>query len=85
MYASEHSFDFRYGSNGLWGHGAYFAVQASYSARSFAYSNPASGLQQILLALVLTGEGISLGSDRQLTKPPVKPTLSGEEFHGRIV
>lgn len=76
VYASEHGFDFRYGGNGLWGHGAYFAVKPSYCARSFAYQD-GFGFRQILLALVLTGESVSLGSDNSLTKPPVKPSPIG--------
>ena len=76
VYASEHGFDFRYGSNGLWGNGAYFAVQAKYSAQNFAYRN-SSGFFQIILALVLTGESVLVAPDSALSKPPVKPKPGG--------
>ena len=70
IFKSEQGFDFRFSSQGLWGTGTYFAVNASYSDR-YTYSS-ASG-KQMILALVLTGETHRCQSDGSLKKPPVKP------------
>ena len=64
--------DFRYSNqhrNLLWGKGAYFAVNASYSDN---YSHHNSSGKQMLLVRVLTGQSYSYGSrnDTSLTKPP---------------
>ena len=70
IYNSEKGFDFRFSNQGLWGEGAYFAVNAQYSDR-YAYE-PSSGRRQFFLAMVLTGESYSCGEDRSLKKPPLK-------------
>ena len=72
---SEHGFDFRKASQGLWGEGAYFAVNASYSGGSYAYHK---GNQiQIILAKVLTGDTCHFQqSDNSLKQPPIKPRPS---------
>ena len=70
IYNSEKGFDFRFSNQGLWGEGAYFAVNAQYSDR-YAYE-PSSGRRQFFLARVLTGESYSCGEDRSLKKPPLK-------------
>ena len=78
IYESEHGFDFRHsGSSSLWGKGAYFAVNASYSCRSYAYRSPL-GYQQIFIAFVLTGDSIRMASDRTLVTPPSKDDGSGD-------
>ena len=64
--------DFRYSSEDrslLWGKGAYFAVNASYSD---SYSHRSSCGKQMLLVRVLTGQSYSYGhrKDPSLTKPP---------------
>lgn len=64
--------DFRYSSEDrslLWGKGAYFAVNASYSDN---YSHRSSCGKQMLLVRVLTGQSYSYGhcKDSSLTKPP---------------
>ena len=70
IYNSEKGFDFRFSNQGLWGEGAYFAVDAQYSDR-YAYE-PYSGRRQFFLAMVLTGESCTCGEDRSLKKPPLK-------------
>ena len=66
--------DFRYSRRDyqlLWGTGAYFAVNASYSDR-YCYIDSNSGMKQLLLVRVLTGRSCSYGktNDPNLTKPP---------------
>uniref|UniRef100_A0A1X7SX17 Poly [ADP-ribose] polymerase n=1 Tax=Amphimedon queenslandica TaxID=400682 RepID=A0A1X7SX17_AMPQE len=60
IYKSEHGFDFRHGNQGMWGRGAYFAVNASYSGGSYAFNSPQG--RQIFLAFVLTGDSIAMQS-----------------------
>ena len=77
VYGSEHGFDFRYGGNGMWGKGAYFAVNASYSSNGYAHTLPDRS-RQILLAFVLTGDSVEVSSGaNSLSKPPAKPRGSG--------
>ena len=73
VFKSEHGFDFRFSSHGMWGEGTYFAVNAQYSDR-YAYS--ARDSKQIILAKVLTGETCHCPPDGSLKKPPVKPSQS---------
>lgn len=66
--------DFRYSRRDyqlLWGTGAYFAVNASYSDR-YCYIDSSSGMKQLLLVRVLTGNSCSYEkrNDPDLTKPP---------------
>ncbi len=66
--------DFRYSRRDiplLWGAGAYFAVNASYSDR-YCYIDGSSGMKQLLLVRVLTGYSCSYGkrNDPDLAKPP---------------
>ena len=70
IYTSEHGFDFRYGGSGVWGKGAYFAVNASYSGGSYAF--PSSHGRQIFMAYVLTGESKEMPSNPSLVTPPSK-------------
>ncbi len=76
IYNSEKGFDFRCGAKGLWGKGAYFAVNASYSVNGYAYTK--EGGKQIILALVLTGLSYSSPPNQELEKPPCKPTGDGD-------
>ena len=71
--SSEKGFDFRYGSEDcLWGKGTYFAVQASYCDRQFAYKKGAD--KQIFVARVLTGISFAMSQpNRSLKEPPTKP------------
>ena len=73
VFKSEHGFDFRFSSHGMWGEGTYFAVNAQYSDR-YAYS--VSDSKQMILAKVLTGETCRCPQDGSLKKPPVKPSQS---------
>lgn len=66
--------DFRYSRRDyqlLWGTGAYFAVNASYSD-NYCYINQSLRVKQLLLVRVLTGKSFSYGkkNDPSLTKPP---------------
>ena len=66
--------DFRYSRRDyqlLWGTGAYFAVNASYSDK-YCHIDSNSGMKQLLLVKVLTGNSRSYGerNDPNLTKPP---------------
>jgi hypothetical protein len=70
IYNSEKGFDFRFANQGLWGEGAYFAVNARYS-NAYAYVLP-DGRQQFFLALVLTGIIHTCDQDKSLKKPPLK-------------
>ena len=71
IYKSRQGFDFRFCStHTLWGTGTYFAVEARYSDAKYAYH--LSGVKQLILAKVLTGEAYqSPTPERDLTKPPV--------------
>lgn len=71
--SSEKGFDFRYGSEDcLWGKGAYFAVQARYCDRQFAYKKGDD--KQIFVARVLTGISFAMVQpNRALKEPPTKP------------
>ena len=66
--------DFRYSRRDyqlLWGTGAYFAVNASYSD-NYCYIDQTHNVKQLLLVKVLTGNSCSYGrtNDSSLTKPP---------------
>ena len=67
--------DFRYSNPDkslLWGKGAYFAVNASYSDGYSYRDSSSSGSKQMFLVRVLTGNSCSYGRrhDPTLTKPP---------------
>ena len=70
IFKCEQGFDFRLSSQGIWGTGTYFAVNASYSD-DYAYKS--GSRKQIILAQVLTGETFRSPGDRSLTQPPKKP------------
>ena len=85
IYKSEHGFDFRYGASGIFGRGAYFAVNASYSANSFAFGTP-RGHRQIFMAFVLTGDSkVMSRGDRSLVAPPKKIDGVYDSVTGRSV
>ena len=69
IFKSEHGFDFRFASTGMWGEGTYLAVSAQYS-NNYAYS--VGDTKQMILAKVLTGETCRCQPDGSLKKPPVK-------------
>jgi len=71
IYSGKHaSFDFRLSKEGLWGRGAYFAVNASYSHK-FKYNNGRAF--QMFLADVIIGDFIETEPDSKLIAPPPKP------------
>jgi RNA recognition motif-containing protein len=78
IYSSEHGFDFRFSNSGVWGKGAYFAVNASYST-NYAY-RPSTGYQQIFMAFVLTGHSKDTRPDTSLTMPPCKDGSTKERY-----
>jgi hypothetical protein len=72
IYNSEQGFDNRLSSSpGLWGEGAYFAVQASYS-NNYAFTTP-DGYKQMFMAMVITGITCKYDqhNDRTLKAPPI--------------
>lgn len=77
IYRSEHGFDFRFGAHGLWGKGAYFAVNASYS-NSYAYTS--GNQRQMFVVFVLTGDSCTIPQDRSLDKPPIKNSSTPERY-----
>ena len=81
IYRSEHGFDFRFGSSGMWGRGAYFAVNASYSS-NYAYRSvdPTCSGRQIFMAYVLTGDSKKMRADSSLVVPPCKEGRTDERY-----
>ena len=77
IYSSEHGFDFRFGNSGMWGNGAYFAVDAKYSA---SYSYRGHYGSQIFMAFVLTGCTVSKSPDSSLRVPPFKSGSEHERY-----
>jgi len=69
IYNGDSSFDVRFSSNGMWGKGNYFAVNASYS-NSYAYHSK-EGVKKMLVAWVLTGYSYFCPS-HPYTKPPLR-------------
>lgn len=72
IFKSEQGFDPRYSSQGMWGTGAYFAVDAKYSDN---YSHISGIFKQMILARVLTGDTCRCAPDSSLKMPPLKPCL----------
>ena len=81
IYRSEHGFDFRFGRFGMWGKGAYFAVDASYSA-NYAYMS--SSGRQILMAYVLTGHSKKMHPDSTMVAPPIKECSIDEQRYDSV-
>ena len=76
IYNSERGFDARFSRPGMWGTGIYFAVNASYSAKSYAYEQ-LNKSRQIFLARVLTGDSMMCKPSRSLKMPPLKSSVDG--------
>ena len=74
IFKSEHGFDFRFASTGMWGEGTYFAVNAQYSNN---YAHSVGDSKQMILAKVLTGETCRCQPHGSLKKPPVKSQPRG--------
>jgi hypothetical protein len=60
----------RRSGNGMWGHGVYLAVNASYS-KNYSFSCP-NGHKQFFLISALLGDTIELKPDSSLRTPPSK-------------
>ena len=67
IYKGGEGFDMRFSTEGMWGRGNYFAVNASYS-HAFAFKE--NGVCKLFAAKVLTGNSYLSVPDRTLTKPP---------------
>lgn len=76
IYRSDKGFDFRFSNSGMWGNGIYFAVNASYSAKTYSFTQFMTGDKQIFLARVLTGDSKELPPDKSLKMPPLKDSCS---------
>ena len=72
IYESEDGFDMRYSAEGMWGRANYFAANASYS-NSYAHTNASTGLKEMFLVKLLTGESYNCAPDSTLRVPPPKP------------
>ena len=80
VFRSEKGVDFRFSREGLWGTGAYFAVNASYSD-AYAYSTPGGiNEKQMFICQVLTGDCYDAGTttDKSLRQPPLKSSQGHE-------
>ncbi len=76
IYRSNTGFDARCSRQGLWGHGSYFAENASYSD-SYAYKNGA--MKEMFAASVLTGISFFSEQNNGLTRPPKRqPLINGD-------
>lgn len=76
VYNSERGFDARFSRPGMWGTGIYFAVNAAYSAKSYAYEQLDKS-RQVFLARVLTGDSIVCSPSQALKMPPLKDSADG--------
>ncbi|CAF3315824.1 unnamed protein product [Rotaria sp. Silwood2] len=71
IYNGEYGFDMTFSTSGMWGIGAYFAQNASYSCGGYEYKLP-NGKAQAFLAQVLTGDVYDCNPDSSLRRPPKK-------------
>jgi hypothetical protein len=80
IYDDEFGFDMRHSSNGMWGPGIYFAVNASYSKDKYAYKNRTTSTRTIFMARVALGDVVELKNDPTIKLPPEKPLSQGKKF-----
>ena len=73
---SEEGFDHRCSREGLWGAGAYFAVESRYS-QNYAHNLPTAPQKQLVLARVLVGDSKEMAPARHLRRPPDKEGREG--------
>lgn len=76
IFKSEQGVDSQYSSQGMWGTGTYFAVDASYSDR---YSHQSGSFKKMILAKVLTGDSCRCAPNSSLKMPPLKPCLKARD------
>lgn len=76
IYEGEDGFDMRYSAQGKWGKANYFAVNANYS-HSYAHVNASTGLKELFLVKVLTGESCDCVPNSSLRVPPLKSGRTG--------
>eukprot|EP00347_Sterkiella_histriomuscorum_P012150 403369702 len=81
IYNSSIGFDFRLSKEKcFYGRGAYFAKNSGYSD-SYSYIIPTTSRYQIFVALVLTGDSITLNNNEpDLQAPPYKPGSNTERY-----
>jgi len=71
IYEDDKGFLINFASDeGLWGRGVYFAQDAIYSHK-YTYRTPAN-TRKMIIAQVITGDGINLDEDRNVRLPPLK-------------
>ena len=70
IYKGDASFDMRFSHDGIWGHGNYFAANASYSD-TYAFTTTSTGMprRKMLAAWVLTGHSIHSEPKKYLYPP----------------
>jgi len=78
IYEGDKGFLINFASDGLWGRGVYFAQDAIYSHK-YTYRLP-SGSRKMILAEVITGDGITLEEDRTIRVPPPKDESGKKQF-----
>ena len=79
IYGGEDGFDMRYSAQGMWGKANYFAAKASYS-NSYAHINASTGLKEMFLVKLLTGESYECAPNQALIVPPPKPEKVGRRL-----
>jgi len=79
IYEDDKGFLINFASDdGLWGRGVYFAQDAIYSNK-YTYRTP-TGTKKMILAEVITGDGINLDEDRNIRLPPPKDESGKKRF-----
>lgn len=73
-------FDPRWSQEGMWGLGAYFAVNASYSHGYAHWVNGDQNTRQMFCAMVIVGDSIELQPNRAIRLPPAKPGQPGKHY-----
>ncbi|CAF1327135.1 unnamed protein product [Rotaria sordida] len=81
IYSGEYGFDMTFCTSGRWGIGTYFAQNASYSCKGYAFKLP-NGKRQVFLAQVLTADVYDCPSEPSLRRPPKKnESISGRRYN----
>jgi len=78
IYEGDKGFLINFASDGLWGRGVYFAQDAIYSHK-YTFRTP-WGSRKMILAEVITGDGITLDEDRTIRVPPPKDETGKKRF-----
>jgi len=79
IYEDDKGFLINFASDdGLWGRGVYFAQDATYSHK-YSFRTP-TNTYKMILAQVITGDGIHLDEDRNVRLPPLKDESGKKRF-----